>query len=73
MGPFVFSMRPDLLDEHFRTRPHERALFIARPGDLTGGHLLHVVRDLTGEERFQVIEVIPDPEPRHSALFQPAD
>ncbi len=59
MGPFVLSAAQAVLEEHFRTRAHERALFLIRPGDLEGGRLLYVVRGPAGEERFHIIEVVP--------------
>jgi hypothetical protein len=66
MGPFVMSMRPDVLRAHFENRRDERALFVGRPGDLRGGTLLHTVRDSRGRPRFEIIEVLPmgrtDPE-----------
>jgi len=59
MGPFVLSAAQPVLEEHFRTRAHARALFVVRPGDLEGGRLLHVIRGPGGEERFHLIEVAP--------------
>jgi 4-amino-4-deoxy-L-arabinose transferase-like glycosyltransferase len=57
MGPFTFSMQPTVLNEHFRQHADQRALFVARPGDMDGGRVLHTIRDRIGDSRFHIIEV----------------
>jgi hypothetical protein len=59
MGPFVMSTRREFLDDHFRNRPWERALFVVRPGELQGVPVMHRILDATGDVRFEIIEVPP--------------
>jgi 4-amino-4-deoxy-L-arabinose transferase-like glycosyltransferase len=58
-GPFTFSARPELLEAQFRSHPHQRVLIVGRHGDVTGGRLLHVIRDVRDEVRFELIEIVP--------------
>ncbi|MFH0980161.1 MAG: glycosyltransferase family 39 protein [Planctomycetota bacterium] len=58
-GPFTFGTQPEVLKEQFRAHPEQRVLIVGRPGDVTGGQLLHTIRDACGEVRFELIEVLP--------------
>ncbi len=59
MGPFTFSTDPRVLAEHFRKHPRQRVLIVGRPGDISGGRLLHTIKGIRGNARFELIEVIP--------------
>ena len=59
MGPFTMSTRAEVLARYFETEAAGPALIVARPGDISGGQLLHTVTEPPGQVRFQIIEVRP--------------
>ena len=59
MGPFTLSTAPAVLGKHFRDNPGQSVIIVARPGDISGGHVVNTIRNRYGEVRFEIIEVRP--------------
>ncbi|MEE9295285.1 MAG: glycosyltransferase family 39 protein [Phycisphaerae bacterium] len=59
-GPFIMTTRTDVLERSFKARPHQRSLFIARPGE-QHGRLIDTVTDENGTPRFEIIDLCPHP------------
>ncbi len=58
-GPFIMTTRGEVLEHSFRQDPSQRALIIARPGDVRGGRRIRTVYGIDGRPRFEIIVVSP--------------
>lgn len=59
MGPFEMSTQPAVLSDFFLTWDGDAVLFVARPGDISGGNKLSEVDWPNGEVRFEIVQVGP--------------